>query len=348
MSHLVIVVKYFLWTRVLLLHSRELKQQSFWFLILPLLNVLIFTYIFLSFSSGVSSFNRFIHEFSVGSDNSSTGYSSCEEDNDGNISPVASQSSRVSRFSTVTKHDRHRAGWIRWIFLWILYPSKLLLGILSWPFHLSYKRDSKVSSIPGGNHPSNLRANKKLQSLKDHIAPRTMDRRRGVVEVPPTPQSVFIFWNTIFVKLIGRLLFNHYFYFYFEPFLLYVTILIFIFLDNMTAQKIYFAFFPLSLCSFMLFQDLQLATEISIEAIFDVVHKASHFLLSPLDSFKKLFRWYTSPSTSCDNKQVVQEPSVPTATLGESDPTLNERNNSFQQSMNTDARTCQDVITELG
>lgn len=40
--------------------------------------------------------------------------------------------------------------------------------------------------------------------------------------------------------------------------------------------------------------------------------------------------------------------SVPTDTLSENDPTPRERQTSFYHSLNTDARTCQDVITELG
>ncbi|KAA8542681.1 hypothetical protein F0562_023820 [Nyssa sinensis] len=67
-------------------------------------------------------------------------------------------------------------------------------------------------------------------------------------------------------------------------------------------------------------EDLHLAIEIFIEAIFDVVHKAAHFLKHPF-------------------------PLLPSGTA---DPTPTERNTSFHQSLNTDARTCQDVITEFG
>ena len=42
------------------------------------------------------------------------------------------------------------------------------------------------------------------------------------------------------------------------------------------------------------------------------------------------------------------EESVTTDTLGENDPAPTEQNMTFYQSLNTDARTCQDVITELG
>ncbi|CAB4281251.1 unnamed protein product [Prunus armeniaca] len=96
-------------------------------------------------------------------------------------------------------------------------------------------------------------------------------------------------------------------------------------------------------------EDLHLAIEIFIEAIFDVVHKAAHFILSPSVAFKTLSGWYSlSSSGTQDSHDSDSEVSVPTATLGENDPAPKERNTSFQQSLNTDARTCQDVITELG
>lgn len=77
-----------------------------------------------------------------------------------------------------------------------------------------------------------------------------------------------------------------------------------------------------------------------------MVHKAAHFILSPLDTFKTLFRWLFS-RRSCETDHDA-EVIVPTATLGDDDPVPNERSYTFQQSLNTDARTCQDVITELG
>ncbi|KAF9618266.1 hypothetical protein IFM89_000901 [Coptis chinensis] len=65
-------------------------------------------------------------------------------------------------------------------------------------------------------------------------------------------------------------------------------------------------------------EDLQLAIEIFIEAIFDVVHKAAHFMLSPSEAFRALFRLFSSHDRQ--NKDIP----------------------------NDNARTCQDVITELG
>ncbi|KAM1098484.1 hypothetical protein ACFX19_015987 [Malus domestica] len=96
-------------------------------------------------------------------------------------------------------------------------------------------------------------------------------------------------------------------------------------------------------------EDLHLAIEIFIEAVFDVVHKAAHFVLSPSVAFKTLSGWCSLSSGGVqDSHGSDTEVTVPTATLGENDPAPKERNTSFQQSLNTDARTCQDVITELG
>lgn len=96
-------------------------------------------------------------------------------------------------------------------------------------------------------------------------------------------------------------------------------------------------------------EDIQLAIEIFIEAIFDVVHKAVHCILSPLESARVLFRWfYSNDRINKDIPDGSVDTSVPTATLGENDPTPTEKQTTFHQSLNTDARTCKDVITELG
>ena len=100
------------------------------------------------------------------------------------------------------------------------------------------------------------------------------------------------------------------------------------------------------------FQDLHLGTEIVIEAIFDAVHKVAHFLLSPSEAFRILSRWVCLRRRACGSDDVIQghetvPTTVPTATLGEDELTLTERKPTFHP-LNTDARTCQDVITELG
>ncbi|CAM8943613.1 unnamed protein product [Rhodiola kirilowii] len=95
-------------------------------------------------------------------------------------------------------------------------------------------------------------------------------------------------------------------------------------------------------------EDLHVATEIIIESVFDVFHKAAHVVLSPLETFKILFgsHSYQRPIyDECSDGEPVA--SVPTATLGSNDTSPTERTTNFE-SMNTDARTCEDVITELG
>ncbi|KAI3978079.1 hypothetical protein MKX01_032456, partial [Papaver californicum] len=95
--------------------------------------------------------------------------------------------------------------------------------------------------------------------------------------------------------------------------------------------------------------DLQLAIEIFIEAIFDFVHKAAHCLLSPSEAFRVFYGWFSfHESGTRDDPDGNLDTSVPTATLGENDPSPTERQTTFHQSLNTDARTCEDVITELG
>lgn len=228
--------------------------------------------------NGVSSFNHFIHELSVDSDSSSSDYSSGEEDNDSGIYPASplSHSSRASRCSSSAKFDRRRTGWIAFIFMWILFPIKLMLGIPYQVFKFSCC-GSQSSSRPGGNHSSNVPSIKKVQTLMDHFVHPTTDRRRGVVE------------------------------------------------------------------------DLHLAIEISIEAIFDVFHKIAHFILSPSKVFRFLFGGYFSRNSSgIENDGRVSQASISTATLGENDSCPTERTATFHGSLNTDARTCQDVITELG
>ncbi|GMH01068.1 hypothetical protein Nepgr_002907 [Nepenthes gracilis] len=94
-------------------------------------------------------------------------------------------------------------------------------------------------------------------------------------------------------------------------------------------------------------EDLHLGIEISIEAIFDAFHRVAHFLLSPSEAFRTVLGWAFHRRSGAFVQTFASVESVPTATLGESDPTPTERKNAYN-SLNTDARTCQDVITELG
>lgn len=94
------------------------------------------------------------------------------------------------------------------------------------------------------------------------------------------------------------------------------------------------------------YQDIQLALEILIEAIFNVFHKAAQYLFSPADAVKAMRRWFSSRSMS--RQDTSSDQSVAMSRVGDSDPALMEASPSFANMMNTDARTCQDVITELG
>ncbi|KAK6921133.1 AB-hydrolase lipase domain, partial [Dillenia turbinata] len=229
--------------------------------------------------NGVSSFNQFIHEFSVDSDKYSTDYSSGEDDTDGSSYPPSpmSQSSRVSRTSSLPKSDKHLMHWFRCIFSWLLFPAKFVLLIPFRLYGLLCFRGSKDLSASRENNHLYSSSIKRVHTLKDHIVHRATDRRRGVIE------------------------------------------------------------------------DLHLAIEIFIEAVFDVVHKAAHCVLSPIEAVKSLFRWFSSDGTGTSYVPPdVQDTSLTTDTLGENDPTPTERKTTFHQSLNTDARTCQDVITELG
>ncbi|CAH2067157.1 unnamed protein product [Thlaspi arvense] len=97
-------------------------------------------------------------------------------------------------------------------------------------------------------------------------------------------------------------------------------------------------------------EDLHLAIEICIEAIFDFFHKATHLLLSPSEAFAIMLSWFSSPNRSRkeNHDDVSDDETVQTATLGDADPSLTERPTRLYNSMNTDTRTCRDVITELG
>ncbi|KAK1407428.1 hypothetical protein QVD17_39044 [Tagetes erecta] len=97
-------------------------------------------------------------------------------------------------------------------------------------------------------------------------------------------------------------------------------------------------------------EDLHLGIEIVIETIFDVIHHVMRCLLSPLDSLRMLLRW-SSSSSSSDNTKIHSSDAnaiVPTATLADTDPTPTEKKTTLSRTLNTDARTCRDVITELG
>ncbi|MFS7972272.1 putative triacylglycerol lipase [Helianthus anomalus] len=224
--------------------------------------------------NGVSSFNQFVHELSMDSDSaSSVDYSSGEDvdydddDEDGDISP-ASPSSQGSRFSRASSYTKRRKNWAHLVFsmfVWLLLPARLILGIPFYLYSIFFGRGSKgPTSSPGRVQTSHVHAGRKAL---DHVVQLATDRRRGVIE------------------------------------------------------------------------DLHLGMEIFIETIFDGIHKIAACFLSPIESLRALFRW-----SSADDSSAY----VATATLAEDDPTPTERKTRLNSSLNTDARTCQDVITELG
>lgn len=98
-------------------------------------------------------------------------------------------------------------------------------------------------------------------------------------------------------------------------------------------------------------EDLQLVIEIVIEVAFDIVRKALYFLLSPFETCRLAFkRIITSIKAFKSRVMSVHDNDVrvQTSTLNDWDPSSTIRQTKFQQSLNTDARTCEDVITELG
>ncbi|CAN1788087.1 Lipase member N [Linum perenne] len=96
-------------------------------------------------------------------------------------------------------------------------------------------------------------------------------------------------------------------------------------------------------------EDLHLGIEISIEAVFDFFHKATQVFLSPSKVLKAVYQWVFYDNYSHEDiPSDVLETNVPASTLGDIDPAPRERKATTQGALNTDARTCQDVITELG
>lgn len=91
------------------------------------------------------------------------------------------------------------------------------------------------------------------------------------------------------------------------------------------------------------FEDLHLAIEIFIESVFDIVHKGAHYVFSPSEVWQKIFCWIHG--SGHDNGAVVD---VPTTNVGSDNPVPTERKTVHRHSLNTDSRTCEDVITELG
>uniref|UniRef100_UPI001CB939F3 gastric triacylglycerol lipase-like n=1 Tax=Erigeron canadensis TaxID=72917 RepID=UPI001CB939F3 len=95
-------------------------------------------------------------------------------------------------------------------------------------------------------------------------------------------------------------------------------------------------------------EDLHLGIEIVIETIFDIIHRVARCVFSPLDSIRMLLRWSSSASGTKNNQSDDSTPIVATATLADSNPAPTEKKSNLSSRLNIDARTCRDVITELG
>ncbi|XP_078431020.1 uncharacterized protein LOC144702890 [Wolffia australiana] len=95
-------------------------------------------------------------------------------------------------------------------------------------------------------------------------------------------------------------------------------------------------------------EDLQLGIEIFIEGLFQFFHKAAYFILSPREAFLTVLGWWTGHEERDGQFMGDVDTSVPSATLASAEPGLTERQSSLHHSMNTDARTCEDVIREHG
>ncbi|KAJ7542402.1 hypothetical protein O6H91_10G104600 [Diphasiastrum complanatum] len=88
-------------------------------------------------------------------------------------------------------------------------------------------------------------------------------------------------------------------------------------------------------------EDLQFLVELSIEKVFDAMHKVLHHIISPLETLKLLVKRFLF-------KEPAQVLETTTTILGNSDPSPTWRQPRSDQPLNTDARTCEDMITDLG
>ncbi|KAG0607690.1 hypothetical protein M758_8G047800 [Ceratodon purpureus] len=91
-------------------------------------------------------------------------------------------------------------------------------------------------------------------------------------------------------------------------------------------------------------EDLQLVVELMIERVFEVVRYVIHHVLSPFKTFRELIHWAFFRDTSYNDDTETTN----MATLGDSEPTPQKQKQVPQQPLNTDNRTCQDIITSLG
>lgn len=93
-------------------------------------------------------------------------------------------------------------------------------------------------------------------------------------------------------------------------------------------------------------EDLQILVELSIERIFEVVRRFIQICFSPLAILNLIFNKFKSNrSVEDDDDNVVVTGT--TSLLGDSDPTPHKQVRR-EQALNTDGRTCEDIISSLG
>ncbi|KAJ1690618.1 hypothetical protein LUZ63_014773 [Rhynchospora breviuscula] len=97
------------------------------------------------------------------------------------------------------------------------------------------------------------------------------------------------------------------------------------------------------------FEDLQLAIEMFIESVFEMVQKVAHFILSPTEAGNKVYSWlYPHANGNDEGSDSDTDIPIQTATIGSENPIPTQRQISYPHYLNTDSRTCEDVIAELG
>jgi hypothetical protein len=90
---------------------------------------------------------------------------------------------------------------------------------------------------------------------------------------------------------------------------------------------------------------LQISIELFIERVFEVVRKGVHHLLSPFQTLKEVTLWVRFRDLAQDN---IGAEVVETNILGGDEPVPQVKVQGRQQTLNTDSRTCGDIITSLG
>lgn len=89
-------------------------------------------------------------------------------------------------------------------------------------------------------------------------------------------------------------------------------------------------------------QDMQFWVEIFIERIFEIVRSFIYYSLSPFKTAKLFLKFLLFSDSNPEPDDLVE-----TSTLGDSNPAL-QKQVKQKQTLNTDGRTCEDVITSLG